>query len=129
MTDFSTRRTRNSSRCPSLPVPPAGALVYADPDSPGGFCTEPLVAWGVFEVTVKPCMGSRARERADGRRIFGVVYESGLGLQPADDCGNFWKYLPPGAPDRTPAEAAAELETQRKYEAARARHRSTRLAS
>jgi hypothetical protein len=71
-----------------------------------GWSADPLIAWAVYEVTVRPVEGSTARERKLGREIHGVVF--GDYPQCPEEMSNFWRYLKPGEPDPSPAEVSAE---------------------
>jgi hypothetical protein len=88
------------------PAPGWRAAYIHSPGDGGGWSGEPLIAWGVFEVTERPCRGSTAPEQHHGREIYGVVFGDGC-PGPAEEVSNFWRYIPPGEPDPTAEEVAA----------------------
>jgi hypothetical protein len=75
-------------------------------DDGSGWSADPLIAWAVYEVTIRPVQGSSARERKQGRAIHGVIF--GDYPQCPEEVSNFWRYLKPGESDPSPAEVSEE---------------------
>ncbi|MBO0808961.1 MAG: hypothetical protein J2P32_11760 [Actinobacteria bacterium] len=108
------------------PAEPGWRAVYIhDPaESDPGWSADPLIAWGVFEVTTRPAEGSSARVDRQGRQILGVIFDDYA--QCPEEVSNFWRYLRPGAPDPTSAEVAAEQQRRAELaEAVRRRREAT----
>jgi hypothetical protein len=98
----------------ALCAAPAGYRVtYVEPDDGDpGWLSQPVHAFGVCEITLRPVQGSSARPRLKGREIHALVDHGGY-LACAEEAGNFWQHLPPEAGDPTPDAVAREQERQR----------------
>jgi hypothetical protein len=93
------------------PAATGWSAVYVNdtPDDGGPAWTEePVIAWAVYQVTIRPVHGSVAPEGDAGRQILGVVNLDGS-LGAPENTGDFWRYRGPGQPEPTQDEIDREL--------------------
>lgn len=65
-------------------------------DDVPGYAAEPLIGWGIFDVTERPATGQTGPTHHHGRQVHGIVaLEDEVNAAPAA-AANFWRYLPPG---------------------------------
>jgi hypothetical protein len=94
-----------------VPAQPGWQALFlgSDGDSAPGWTAEPVIAWGIFQVTDV----SDGRTRVS-REIIGVaVLEA---PEPVTAVRNFWFYLAPGAPEPTPQETQIAREAASEYQ-------------
>jgi hypothetical protein len=81
-------------------------------DDPG-YAAEPLIGWGIFDVTERPARGTTGPTIHHGRQMHGIVaLEDEVNAAPAA-AANFWRYLPPGG-ELAPEEVTRELDARYK---------------
>lgn len=80
-------------------------------DGAPGYAAEPLIGWGIFDVTERPPRGVTGPTHHHGRQVHGIVaLEDEVNAAPAA-AANFWRYLAPGD-ELTPEEVTAEQDAR-----------------
>ena len=83
------------------------AIYLHEPDEgEPGWSAEPLIGWGVFDVTHHPVRGESGLPTEPVREIHGVAMQDTAFC--VADVANFWRYAAPGDSDPTDEEVAAE---------------------
>jgi len=87
------------------------AFIGGPGDDGPGYVAEPLIGWGIFDVTERPAAGQTGPTHHHGRQVHGIVaLEDEVNAAPAA-AANFWRYLAPGD-ELTEGEVTAEQEAR-----------------
>jgi hypothetical protein len=96
-------------------APPGWRAIYIHENGDGGpgWSDDPVVAFGTYRL-IERRIGTHTQVRDDGCFVEGIVWAGADGFVRAEEVSNFWRYLPPGAPDPTVGEVAAKQAAHRK---------------